>query len=215
MSFSPSTSHRTARCLLRSRTSSSSMLPPPREGIVWAGPAPAQARQLTSASSWCTVCSARPRAASTPTRSTSPTRSRLSSPLAPCSPRRRGSERERSDERAIADRSGLKIELLKSIIVWPAHGVCSLHLHFSFDESARAMADASPRVCGVPRAPSELREERVPGDTRTTSGWLCTFLFRTRMFIFTKRFSVTHTRSHDHHQLGFITPTDDRVNGVS
>ena len=33
-----------------------------------------------------------------------------------------------------------------------------------------------------------------------------------RMFIFTKRFSVTPTRNHDHPQLGCITPTDGRVN---
>ena len=37
------------------------------------------------------------------------------------------------------------------------------------------------------------------------------FLSRTRMFIFTKRFPVTPTRNHDHHQLVFITPTDGRV----
>ena len=41
------------------------------------------------------------------------------------------------------------------------------------------------------------------------------FLSRTRMFIFTKRFSVTSTRNHNHHQLGSITPTDGRVKGVS
>ena len=34
-------------------------------------------------------------------------------------------------------------------------------------------------------------------------------------FIFTKRFPVAPTRSHDHPQLGCITPTDGRVNDVS
>ena len=41
------------------------------------------------------------------------------------------------------------------------------------------------------------------------------FLFRTRMFIFTKRFPVTHTRNRDHPHLGFITPKGGRVKGVS
>ena len=41
------------------------------------------------------------------------------------------------------------------------------------------------------------------------------FLFRTRMFIFTKRFPVTPTRNHDHPQLGGMTLTDGRVKGVS
>ena len=41
------------------------------------------------------------------------------------------------------------------------------------------------------------------------------FLTATGMFIFTTSFPVTPTRSHDHHQLGFITPTDGRVKGVS
>ena len=41
------------------------------------------------------------------------------------------------------------------------------------------------------------------------------FLFRPRMFIFTKGFPVAPTRNHDHPQLGCITPTDGRVNGVS
>ena len=40
-------------------------------------------------------------------------------------------------------------------------------------------------------------------------------LFRTRMFIFTERFSGTPTRNHDHHQLGGITPTGGRVKGAS
>ena len=35
------------------------------------------------------------------------------------------------------------------------------------------------------------------------------------MFIFTKRFSVTSTRNHNHPQLGCIIPTDGRVKGVS
>ena len=37
------------------------------------------------------------------------------------------------------------------------------------------------------------------------SQWVVAFLFLTRMFIFTKRFSVTTTRNHDHPQLGFIS----------
>ena len=41
------------------------------------------------------------------------------------------------------------------------------------------------------------------------------FLFLTRIFIFTKRFSVVHTRNHDHPQLGCITPTDGMVKDVS
>ena len=41
------------------------------------------------------------------------------------------------------------------------------------------------------------------------------FLPAPGMFIFTKRFSVTPTRNHDHSQLVDITPTDDRVKGVS
>ena len=41
------------------------------------------------------------------------------------------------------------------------------------------------------------------------------FLLATGMFIFTKRFSVTPTRNHDHPQLVGITPTDDRVKAVS
>ena len=41
------------------------------------------------------------------------------------------------------------------------------------------------------------------------------FLSRTRMFIFTKRVSVTPTRTHNHHQLGCITSTVGRVNDVS
>ena len=41
------------------------------------------------------------------------------------------------------------------------------------------------------------------------------FLFLTRMFIFTKRFPVAHTRNHDHPQLGCITPTDGMVKDVS
>ena len=41
------------------------------------------------------------------------------------------------------------------------------------------------------------------------------FLTATGMFIFTTSFPVTPTRSHDHPQLGFITPIDGRVKGVS
>ena len=41
------------------------------------------------------------------------------------------------------------------------------------------------------------------------------FLTATGMFIFTTSFPVTPTRSHDHPQLGSITPTDGRVKGVS
>ena len=41
------------------------------------------------------------------------------------------------------------------------------------------------------------------------------FLSRTRMFIFTTSFPVTPTRSHNHPQLGCITPTDGRVKSVS
>ena len=40
------------------------------------------------------------------------------------------------------------------------------------------------------------------------------FLFLTRMFIFTIRFSVTPTCNHDHLQLVCITPADGRVKGV-
>ena len=45
--------------------------------------------------------------------------------------------------------------------------------------------------------------------------WVVAFLFRTRMFIFTKRFPVTPTRNHNHSQLGYITPIDGRVKDVS
>ena len=41
------------------------------------------------------------------------------------------------------------------------------------------------------------------------------FPFLTRIFIFTKRFSVTPTRNHYHLQLVSITPADGMVKGVS
>jgi len=44
-------------------------------------------------------------------------------------------------------------------------------------------------------------------ESKIGGGWL--------HFIFTTSFPVTPTRSHNHHQLGFITPTDGRVKGVS
>ena len=45
--------------------------------------------------------------------------------------------------------------------------------------------------------------------------WVVAFLTATGMFIFTTSFPVTPTRSHDHPQLGSITPTDGRVKCVS
>ena len=50
--------------------------------------------------------------------------------------------------------------------------------------------------------------------TSPGTGWLA-FLFLTRMFIFTKRFPVAHTRNHNHPQLGCISPTDGMVKDVS
>ena len=48
-----------------------------------------------------------------------------------------------------------------------------------------------------------------------SDSWVVAFLPAPGMFIFTKRFSVTPTRNHDHPQLVGITPIDDRVKGVS
>ena len=45
--------------------------------------------------------------------------------------------------------------------------------------------------------------------------YLVLLLCAPRMFIFAKRFSVTPTRNHYHHQLGCITSTDGRVKCVS
>ena len=60
-----------------------------------------------------------------------------------------------------------------------------------------------------------LSADAASGAPRCAQHGVVAFLFLTRMFIFTKRFSVTPTRNHDHHQLGCITPTDGRVKGVS
>ena len=59
------------------------------------------------------------------------------------------------------------------------------------------------------------RESREVWQFSRKRTWVVAFLFRTRMFIFTIRFSVTPTRNHDHPQLGFITPTDGMVKCVS
>ena len=48
-----------------------------------------------------------------------------------------------------------------------------------------------------------------------TNKGVVAFLLAQGMFIFMKRFSVTSTRNHNHHQLGSITPTDGRVKGMS
>ena len=59
------------------------------------------------------------------------------------------------------------------------------------------------------------RDRTSRGTTRLGPGRVVAFLFRTRMFIFTTSFPVTPTRSHNHPQLEFITPTDGRVKVVS
>ena len=69
------------------------------------------------------------------------------------------------------------------------------------------------QVCHPRRPPT--RAPTMHSRVRMPHPGVVAFLFLTRMFIFTKRFSVAHTRSHDHPQLGFITPTDGMVKDVS
>ena len=69
-------------------------------------------------------------------------------------------------------------------------------------------------LCGAAYA-ALMRVERPHTALCACCAWVVAFLFLTRMFIFTKRFPVAHTRNHDHPQLGFITPADGRVKSVS
>ena len=64
-------------------------------------------------------------------------------------------------------------------------------------------------MCMLSRARAYLRADPL---SRKRPAGGCISIFRTRMFIFTKRFSVTHTRNP---QLGCMTLTGGRVNGVS
>jgi hypothetical protein len=54
-----------------------------------------------------------------------------------------------------------------------------------------------------------------PDPLRPSHFRVVAFLTATGMFIFTTSFPVTPTRNHNHPQLGYITPTDGRVKGVS
>ena len=85
------------------------------------------------------------------------------------------------------------------------------------------MVTAGARGTPRPRGPQWVSAPEIKTDRRPIQhsfihihGWLHFYTCASpRMFIFTKRFPLTPIRIHNHSQLGGITHTDVRVNGLS